>query len=87
MSVLPYKLERGWYEILLPKARVILKANSFSDLGIRRHIAKSAGHLCRNLVAIFDPEHKDIVLKLIIYCAQNMESKRLEHVFDSNTKH
>lgn len=63
-----YKLERGWYEILLLKVRVILKVNSFSDLGIRRYIVKLVGYFCCNLVVIFDFEYKDIVLKFIIYC-------------------
>lgn len=61
----PYQLERGCYEILLPKARVILR-QSFSDLRVGRHTAKPAHHLCCSLAVLIDPELKDIAVNFII---------------------
>lgn len=71
---LPWKLERSCFEIL-SKARVILKANK--QLQWLRSW-KAHGQISRppqpQLSCYFDPEHKAIVVSLIIYCVWNMQS-------------
>lgn len=71
---LSWNLERSCFEIL-PKARDILKANK--QLQWLRNL-KAHGQVSRppqpQLSCYFDPEHKDIVVNLIIYCAWNTQS-------------
>lgn len=59
------QLERGCYEILLPKARAILKVNSFKELEIGRHTAKPTHHVSCSLVILTDAEPEDIAMNLI----------------------
>lgn len=67
-----YLLERGCYEILLWKVRVVLKVNSFSDLRIEKYIVKLVYYFFCFLVVLIDFEFNDMVVDFNICCVRFM---------------